>query len=136
MASNRPSKSLDDLPVGAYGRLIRSFSRHDYRPVDGQLCTHRLPRPHSARHTLGTKPIYSATTLLLPEQGEETLVSLSFEPNAWTFQEGHAIRLVLTGSDVDNFSLVPGSDVILPRKWRAVTSSAFLSLPVLDQQRG
>lgn len=100
VASNRPSKIQDDLPVGAYGRIVRSFFRHDHKPVD--------------------------------KRGEDVLVSLDFEPNAWTFQKGHSIRLVLTGSDVDNFSLTPRSDVTLPRTWRVITSSAFLSLPVLN----
>ncbi|KAL8271820.1 hypothetical protein Esti_004210 [Eimeria stiedai] len=97
VASNRPSALMNEVPVGAYGRLTRSFFRHDSKPVN--------------------------------EQGEHVMVSLSFEPNAWTFQEGHAIRLVLTGSDIDNFSLSPTSDVVLPRQWKVITSSAFLSLP-------
>ncbi|KAL8430154.1 hypothetical protein Efla_001818 [Eimeria flavescens] len=104
VASNRPSGSLRDLPVGAYGRLIRSFFRRD--------------------------------SIAVNEKGENVVVSLSFEPNAWTFREGHSIRLVLTGSDNDNFSLPRGSDVVLPKKWKVLTNSAFLSLPVLvDQQQ-
>lgn len=100
VASNRPSKILDDLPVGAYGRVVRSFRRQDNRPVD--------------------------------ERGEEVIVSLNFEPNAWTFKKGHAIRLVLTGSDIDNFSPSSGSDITLPRYWRVVPSDALLSLPIFN----
>lgn len=102
MASHRPSKPVEDIPIGAYGRFKRTFFRKDHKPVN--------------------------------EGGEDVVVSLSFEPNAWTFQEGHAIRLVLTGSDVENFSFLPNSEVVLPRKWKVLTSSAYLSLPVLDHQ--
>ncbi|OEH79591.1 x-pro dipeptidyl-peptidase domain-containing protein [Cyclospora cayetanensis] len=100
MASNRPSEASANLPVGAYGRVSRSFSRQDHKPLD--------------------------------EGGESVAVSLNFEPHSWTFNAGHAIRLVLTGSDNDNFSFGVNTDVRLPSTWKVVTSSAILSLPVLE----
>lgn len=36
MASHRPSQLVEDLPIGAYSRLKRTFFRKDHKPVNGK----------------------------------------------------------------------------------------------------
>eukprot|EP00921_Rhytidocystis_pertsovi_P015859 GHVQ01025119.1.p1 GENE.GHVQ01025119.1~~GHVQ01025119.1.p1 ORF type:complete len:1467 (-),score=212.58 GHVQ01025119.1:374-4774(-) len=74
-----------------------------------------------------------------PVQGSELVeMSLTLEPVAWTFQKGHAVRISMAGSDVDNFELRDHGGIypVLPDKWQILVNDpdnfpAWVRLPTV-----
>ncbi|PHJ25428.1 hydrolase family protein [Cystoisospora suis] len=128
-------KSCTDVSVFVYLEAVDVNNGYSHYVTEGKIVVSHRPVKVKEESPIGSsdtvfRSFTKSSRVPLNAAGEIIELMMPLEPVSWTFLKGHAIRLSLTGSDVDNFEPAVQNRMILPREWTVLTASAKLRLPV------